>query len=185
MPKKKKLSHEVIAELRAKLKWLRSRMNYERKRSYMYGYNKCVKELGKPIKPPKVKVVKEVRKVTKEVTVPIQRGRGEFADMVSDTIVVSRFCAESGIHITIFPILLAILTVENPTLPKLKQFGWDYSVLRYRMQYLEQEGWVEVFRNSTKAMTIVPSLKGQKLFSSFKEYYGENTGTKRRRSIDS
>jgi len=174
MPKKKKLSHEVIAELRAKIKSMNLNLHRIRKQYYMYGYNKCVKELGKPIKPPKIKKVKVVKKVTKEVTVPIQRGRGEFADMVSDTIVVSRFCAESGIHITIFPILLAILTLETPTLPKLKQFGWDYSVLRYRMQYLEQEGWVEVFRNSTKAMTIVPSLKGQKLFSSFKEYYGNS-----------
>ena len=178
MSQKKKLSHEVIAELKAKLKWLRSRMNYERKRSYMYGYNKCVKELGKPVKPPKIKVVKEVKKVTKEVPILIHPERGDFAAFASNLIVTKAFCVENRIELAPFIILTAIYSLESATVPQLVLFGLKVPYLRQALGYLERGEWIECFRNSTKAMTIVPSLKGQKLFSSFKEYYGTDSKRK-------
>lgn len=180
----KKLSHEVIKELRQTIRELRKRTSFEKRKSWRQGYDRCEKDLGKPVKMPKIKIkrIKEVRKIVKEVQIPVRPYTKQFAEVIADMIAVKAFCNTNRIDISTFIGLMAICVAKDCTTTTLTAFGITKNGAWYTCEKLCEYGLAEIFRDTTP-MRVVPSLKGQKLFSSFKEYYGKS-GTDSQRQPD-
>ena len=175
-------SREIIADLRKSIKLLRFTNSRDRKMSFAKGYKKCEADLGKVPKPPKIKKVKVVREEVREVSVKIKPRAGDFNDFLANLILTRTFCYENNLSIWQFIVFIAICTLEDATIPKLSLFNMPQQRIRVVVDTLEEAGLIEMFRE-TWPITIIPSLKGKKLFSSFKDYYGKS-GTDSQRKPD-
>ncbi|SRR6184192_1234715 len=180
----KKLSHEVIKELRQTIRELRKRTSFEKRKSWRQGYDRCEKDLGKPVKMPKIKIrrIKEVRKIIQEVQIPIKPYGKQFAEIVADMVAVKAFCNTNRVDISTFIGLMSICVAKDCTVTTFTAFGFTKVSAWQACERLRQCGLAEIFKE-TMPMRVVPSLKGQKLFSSFKEYYGKS-GTDSQRQPD-
>lgn len=174
-------SREKIARLRKRVADLRSTNNRDRKMYYAKGYKKAEADLGKVPKPPKIKKVRVTKTVVREVPATIKARQLPFADLVANLISAKAFCGSIGMQVPTFVVFLAICTFEKATTSQLKLFNLSPISIAKITDTLEKAGLVEVFKD-TRPMTITTSLKGQKLFSSFKEYYGKNGADGQRKS---
>ena len=181
---KKKLSFEVIAELKAKIKKMEGRRILDRRTYWRYGYKACEKALGTPPKTiVKVKRISKVKETVREINMPIKPRMIEFSNLVSNLIHIKRFCMDNEIQITSFIWFLGLCVAKNPTSTTLMKYGADQKYARHFCDMLQSMGLVEIFRD-TRPMSVIPSLKGQKLFSSFREYYGKVTRADSERKPD-
>lgn len=112
---------------------------------------------------------KHRKELAAKTLLTVQKKHTVYIDGVIAHPFILNYCRENKISPTAFGFLVMISTLHEARLSTIMKYGFKRSPTHQALTYLLEKGLVEKF--GTAQVIYTASLKGRKLFSSYKLYY--------------